>query len=128
MHAPLVDTCLVLMPFGPHHDPFYRELYAPVIEVVGLLPLRADEVYKHGGVMTEVCNAIADAKVIIADLTGSNPNVLYELGLAHAIRKPVIIVADRSDKLPFDIQSLRASPRRPIRFQGPEIRSRNAVE
>jgi len=47
------------------------------------------------------------AKLILADLTGKNPNVFYELGLAHAITKPAILIAESIDDVPFDLRALR---------------------
>jgi len=45
--------------------------------------------------------------VLLADLTGKNPNVFYELGLAHALAKPVILIAETLDDIPFDLRALR---------------------
>jgi len=50
---------------------------------------------------------IDKAKVLLADLTGKNPNVFYELGLAHADRKPVVFTSGAIDDVPFDLRHLR---------------------
>src|SRR5207249_315738 len=50
---------------------------------------------------------IEKSKVLLADLTDKNPNVFYELGLAHAARKPVVLSAARVDDVPFDLRHLR---------------------
>src|SRR2546425_4845773 len=50
---------------------------------------------------------IQAARVLVAELTGRNPNVLYELGLAHALHKPVVLVSSNKDDVPFDVQHVR---------------------
>ncbi|HVS80840.1 MAG TPA: hypothetical protein VHE60_03835 [Pyrinomonadaceae bacterium] len=57
--------------------------------------------------MEQVWAQIRKAKVLLADLTGKNPNVFYELGLAHAARKPVVFVAGDIEDVPFDVRHLR---------------------
>jgi hypothetical protein len=50
---------------------------------------------------------ITGAKVLVAELTGRNPNVFYELGLAHALNKPVVLISSNQDDVPFDLQHIR---------------------
>jgi nucleoside 2-deoxyribosyltransferase len=57
--------------------------------------------------MRDIWKQINQAKVVIADLTFKNPNVFYELGLAHAIGKPVVLIAQTIDDIPFDLRSVR---------------------
>ena len=57
--------------------------------------------------MDQVWNGINAAKVLVAELTSRNPNVFYELGLSHALRKPVVLVSSREDDVPFDLQHIR---------------------
>jgi hypothetical protein len=57
--------------------------------------------------MDQVWEGISSAKVLVAELTSRNPNVFYELGLAHALRKPVVLVSSREDDVPFDLQHIR---------------------
>jgi hypothetical protein len=102
-----LDTCFVLMPFADWHDRYFREIYVPAIKEAGYEPLRADELFSAGAVMEQVWVQIRKAKVLLADLTGRNPNVFYELGLAHALGKPVVFVAGTIDDVPFDVRHLR---------------------
>jgi hypothetical protein len=84
------ESCFVICPF---HDPFneyYPEIFQPAIEEAGLLPLRADEIFSPGMFMRDVVTGIFKSSVVLAELSGRNPNVFYELGLAHAYSKPVI--------------------------------------
>ncbi len=50
---------------------------------------------------------ITGAKVLVAELTTKNPNVFYELGLAHALKKPVVLVSSNEKDVPFDLQPIR---------------------
>jgi len=101
------DSCFTIMPFGGWFDKYYEEIYQPAITDAGLEPHRADDVYRPGTVVHDIWQFTKEAKVILADLTGKNPNVLYELGLAHALAKPAIIVAESLDDIPFDLRALR---------------------
>lgn len=56
---------------------------------------------------TKSGSGINGAKVLVAELTKRNPNVFYELGLAHALKKPVVLVSSNSDDVPFDLQHIR---------------------
>ena len=101
------DICFVIMPFGGWFDRYYKEIYAPAIIEAGFEPHRADDLHRAGAIVNDIWRYTKQAKVILADLTTTNPNVLYELGLAHAITKPVIIVTDYLEQVPFDLRSLR---------------------
>ncbi len=102
-----LDTCFVLMPFGEWFDRYYKEIYIPAIKEAGFEPLRADSLFNSGSVIEQIWYQIRKAKVLLADLTGKNPNVFYELGLSHAAQKPVVFVAGNIEDVPFDIRHLR---------------------
>ena len=99
--------CFVLMPFREPFNQYFTEIYAPAIEEAGLIPKRADSLFKAGSVMRDIWEFIQNAVVIIAELTEKNPNVFYELGLTHAIGKPSILVSRSMYDVPFDIRSER---------------------
>lgn len=102
------DSCFVMMPFAAPMGGYYETLYRPAIEKAGLLPVRADaEIFGAGKIMDQVWAGIRRAKVLVAELTTRNPNVFYELGLAHALRKPVVLVSSNQDDVPFDLQHIR---------------------
>ena len=71
---------------------------------------RADDIRAHQNILKDIISALAESALIVADLTGSNPNVYYELGLAHAFRKRVILLTQQVDDLPFDLRSYRVIP------------------
>lgn len=102
-----LDTCFVLMPFGEWFDRYYKDIYVPATKEAGFEPLRADSLFNSGSVIEQIWQQIRKAKVLLADLTGKNPNVFYELGLAHAARKPVVFVTGSIEDVPFDVRHLR---------------------
>jgi len=102
-----LDTCFVMMPFGEWFDRYYQDIYIPAIKEAGFEPVRADELFTTGSVVEQIWEQIEKSKVLLADLTGKNPNVFYELGLAHAACKPVVFTAGQLDDVPFDLRHLR---------------------
>lgn len=102
------DTCFVMMPFAEPHGDYYSLIYEKAIKKAGLRPIRADhEIFGTGKIMEQVWSGIKAAKVLVAELTTKNPNVFYELGLAHARRKPVVLVSSNEEDVPFDLQHIR---------------------
>src|SRR5713101_1049786 len=85
-------TCLVLMPFSTEHREVYEEIRR-AIEDVGLAPLRMDDISAQGPLISALWQSLRNARCVVADLTGRNPNVFYELGLAHAIGKPTLLLS-----------------------------------
>ena len=102
-----LDTCFVMMPYGAWYDRYYQEVYIPAIREAGFEPVRADELFGSGSVVEQIWEQIAKARVLLADLTDKNPNVFYELGLAHAARKPVVFSSGHLEDVPFDLRHLR---------------------
>jgi hypothetical protein len=102
------DSCFVMQPFAPPLGDYYDKVYKPAIEKAGLKPVRADaDIFGAGKIMDQVWEGINAAKVLVAELTSRNPNVFYELGLAHALKKPVVLVSSREEDVPFDLQHIR---------------------
>lgn len=102
-----LDTCFVMMPFGEWFDRYYAEIYVPAIKEAGFEPVRADELFTTGSVVEQIWEQIEKARLLLADLSGKNPNVFYELGLAHAAKKPVVFTAGQLEDVPFDLRHLR---------------------
>lgn len=98
----------IVMQFTPEYNELYSDVIRPVCEQAGLLAFRADDTYSPGVVISDIGKQIQEAKVVIAEITPSNPNVYYEVGFAHALGKPTILIADKTlSRLPFDISSFR---------------------
>lgn len=103
----LVMACFVIMPFSPTYQTLYKRIIKPAVEDSGLECVRADEVFSKPQITYEIWNQVRACRLVLAELTGKNPNVLYELGLAHAIGKPSIIITRHKDDVPFDLRALR---------------------
>jgi hypothetical protein len=102
-----LDTCFVMMPFGGWYDRYYQEIFVPAIKDAGFEPVRVDELFSTGSVVEQIWEQISKASVLLADLSDKNPNVFYELGLAHAAKKPVVFTASKLEDVPFDLRHLR---------------------
>jgi len=102
-----LETCFVMMPFGDWFDVYYQDIYTPSIKEAGFEPMRADQLFSTGTVIEQIWEQISKSKVLVADLSGKNANVFYELGLAHAARKPVVFTSCNLDDVPFDLRHLR---------------------
>lgn len=101
------NFCFVVMPFGGQFDEIYRRIYQPAIKTAGLKSLRADDIYDNQPIMQDIKQSIQNATLILADVTGRNANVNYELGIAHGLGKEVIIVTSNQNDVPSDYRHLR---------------------
>ena len=102
-------TAFSIMKFERDFDELYQNVITPICEEYGYKSLRADECYTSSAIIQDIVKEISSASLIIADITMDNPNVFYELGYAHALNKPTILLADtnKRDRLPFDISGYR---------------------
>jgi uncharacterized membrane protein len=105
--GPWLASCFVLSPFGEPYDRIYAEVIRPLFKELGMPVQRADEFRCSNVIMEDVRHGIATASIIIADLTGKNPNVFYELGYAHALGKDVLLITQDIRELPFDVRHYR---------------------
>lgn len=102
------DTCFVVMPFAAPIGTYFQRIYEPAIRKAGLRPIRADaDIFGTGKIIDQIWSGINAAKVLVAELTSRNPNVFYELGLAHALQKPVVLVSSNENDVPFDLKHIR---------------------
>lgn len=100
-------TAFVLMSFSAEFEAAYKFFIKPALEGVGFEIARADDILNQRNIMQDIISGIVTADLIVADLTGSNPNVFYELGIAHALEKPTILLTQSVEELPFDLRSYR---------------------
>ncbi len=94
----------VLMPFHPEFDELYSEVIKPALEDVGYAVSRADSPIDQQNILKHIVQAINEADLIIAELTTSNANVLYELGFCHGLDKPTVMLSQSMDDVPFDLR------------------------
>jgi len=97
----------VLMPFAGEFQPLYLDHIIPVCERSGMSVGRADDFFHTTAVISDIWSAIHGAKVILADCTTKNPNVFYEIGIAHTLGKDTILLTQTMDDIPFDLRHLR---------------------
>lgn len=97
----------VVMPFKSELTQIYQDHLTTVAKRLNLTVARADEIFSIRAVMLDIWTAICAAKLIIADCTGRNPNVFYEIGIAHAVGKPVILITQNVSDVPFDTHHIR---------------------
>jgi hypothetical protein len=103
--------CFIIMPFGNRDlEDLYNEFILPVLDTCELECARGDDIFGSNVVMEDVRAAIANADLVIADLSGQNPNVFYEVGIAHTLGKPVLLLSQSVDDVPFDLRHRRVLP------------------
>jgi Domain of unknown function (DUF5919) len=102
------DKCFVLMPFTEPFNDYYKTILVPAIKAAGFESIRADEIYGTKPIIEDIFDNIRNSTALVADVTGKNPNVNYELGVAHALNRPVVILSQSIDDIPFDYRHLRA--------------------
>lgn len=94
----------VLMPFNPAFDDIYRYGIKKACEEQSCYCERVDEQMFDGTILDRIYSQIYRADVVIADMTGRNPNVFYETGYAHAMNKRVILLTQNDNDIPFDLK------------------------
>lgn len=99
----------VLMPFDDEFEAVYEQLIRAPLEGAGFTVRRADSLLNQQSILRDIVRGIVDAELIVADVTGLNSNVLYELGLAHALGKRTIMITRNIDELPFDLRPYKAN-------------------
>ena len=110
----MAERAFVIMQVGAKDSPerkradeIYNFIVVPAVEGAGLEPYRADLDLSPGAITPKMLSELLGARLVIADLTGRNPNVFYELGITHSFARPLISIADSSSSLPFDAKDER---------------------
>lgn len=104
----IVDESMVffLTPFGMEYYELY-EVCKDICKNNNMNLFRGDEKYLSNDIFSQIIRYIVKANIIIANVDSKNPNVFYELGIAHTLGKRIILISNRKDKIPFDIQQYR---------------------
>jgi hypothetical protein len=95
-----------MMPFDPSFDAVYNTLLRTA-EKAGFRCRRADDVWESAAVMQGVISLIDRSNIVICDCTCRNPNVFYEIGIAHTLGREVILISQAEADVPFDLRHLR---------------------
>lgn len=101
--------CFIVMPFGDDNlQIVYEDFVKPVIyEKCGIDCERGDDVFGSSVIVDDIRNSIDRADIVVADLTGKNANVFYEVGICHTLDKPVLLMAQSIEDVPFDLRHRR---------------------
>jgi len=107
-------NCFVIAPIGEEgteirkrSDQVLKHVISPVARECGYKPIRADKISEPGIITTQIIQHIAEDPMVVADLSGRNANVFYELALRHALKKPVIQLIGKEERIPFDVAATR---------------------
>ena len=97
----------VIMPFLKELKPIYDDHIRNAVRNANLTVARGDDFFTAKSVMSDIWSAMNACRLVIAECTGRNPNVFYEMGMAHTLGKPVILISQTREDIPFDIQHIR---------------------
>ena len=111
-----MKTCFVIMPYGgddedirKHFTGVYNSIIAPAARLLGYEPRRSDIAGEPGNITADIIQSLAEAEIVVADLTAANANVFFELGIRHALRKSgTVHIVDGDHEIPFDVRQYRA--------------------
>lgn len=114
MGAVMSNQVFVACPIGDegseirrNSDQLLKYIIEPVCQSLDLPVLRADQIIEPHRITLQIANSIANSNVMIADLTTLNPNVMYEIGIRHGLNLPMIYMATKGTRLPFDLGDFR---------------------
>jgi len=106
--------CFVISPIGEEgsemrerSDKVLEHIIKPPVEECGYECMRADEISEPGIITSQIIQHLIDDALVVADLTGRNPNVYYELAVRHVVRKPIVQVIQAGESIPFDVAGTR---------------------
>jgi len=110
-------TCFVIAPIGEEgseirrrSDQVLNHIIAPAAKECSYETMRADKISEPGMITSQVIQRLLEDTLVVADLTGRNPNVFYELAIRHAVRKPVVQIIQVGEPIPFDVSQSRTIP------------------
>jgi chaperonin GroEL len=109
VYRPNIDatSCFVLMPFHEPHLEYFAGIIQPAAREAGLTAIKADDFYGTAPIIQDIWNQIWRARAVIADVTGRNPNVNYELGICHSLGVPTVLITQSLEDVPFDYRHIR---------------------
>jgi len=97
----------VISPFGDPYDSYWGDIYVPALRAADLEPRRGDSIFAAGNVVRQIWDLILESDVVLAELSEQNANTYYELGLAHALAKPCVLITRDATSIPFDLRNQR---------------------
>ncbi|WP_302447492.1 hypothetical protein [Paraprevotella clara] len=108
------QKCFIITPVGnpdseirKKADGVINAIIKPVLYELGYEAIPPHEMSKSGSITQQVIEHIINDDLVIANLTGLNPNVMYELAIRHCVKKPIVCIIERNTQLPFDVATER---------------------
>jgi hypothetical protein len=95
------------MPFADEYRPIFDECIKPVAQELQLIIKRGDDFFARHAIMADVWTALVQTEMVVAEYSGRNANVFYELGIAHTLGRPAVLIARSLESIPFDLRHLR---------------------
>lgn len=115
--------CFVIMPFSDppgypkdHFSKIYAQIFKPAIEAAGYQAPRCDDIHNGKPIHSNMFRQLSQAPLVLCDLTGHNPNVLYELGRRDAMNLPTVLVLEEGQERLFNLREYSAVPYRKSRY------------
>ncbi len=96
--------CSFLCPFSEPFNSIYKNHVKIAVESQNHTIFRVDEIFGESPILDKIWYYIGSSELVMADVTGRNPNVMYVLGVAHTIGKPILIMTQRIEDVPFDLR------------------------
>lgn len=101
------QSCFIIMPLSEPFETYFKKIIKPAVDENNMYSIRGDSLFRSTHIMDDIWQSIKESSLVIAELTGKNPNVYYELGLAHALGKPAVLLSSSIGDVPFDLRPLR---------------------
>jgi len=122
------NLCYVMMPSTDKMYWVYRDFIKPVAEQFGLSVVRADGISVSGAIFEQARVAIQQSRLCIADVSQGNPNVLYEVGIARAIGKPMLLLCQNMNDVPFELRNSLSIVYDAQRIQEAKLKLKRAIQ
>lgn len=103
--VPPAGTCFIIMPFSGEFDPVHRVIQSAA-KAAGMRPKRADSVFEPKAILQKILSGIEESELVVADLTGRNANVFYELGIAQVRKDRTVLLTQDTEDVPFDLRHI----------------------
>lgn len=107
--------CFIVSPIGKEGstirkraDQLFKYIILPVCKETGFEPIRVDKLNQADSITQTIIDYLLNSELVIADITGHNPNAFYEMGYRTSTGKPIIHLKDKKEVIPFDIAGIRA--------------------
>ena len=109
-----MKTCFVVSPIGDagseirnNADKLFKYIISPVCKKCGFEPIRVDQINDSDSITQTIIDKLLSSELVIADISGHNPNVFYEMGYRKCTDKPIIHLKRKGESIPFDVNTVR---------------------